>query len=163
MKLNAFIDRGKSAWLWRLAWSAGAVATLSHVGAGLAASTLTSGYPGYRSATAAPEAWQAYARELQSRVEARLAGNDEDARQFQDFLANQAPAGAAPALTMQTWISPYGKIERIVVDGLDDLELEVRLRALLSRSDVGVPPPDMLQPLRLRLSLRPEDQPRQEK
>ncbi len=80
-------------------------------------------------------------------------------------MAKQAAeAGTAPAaLTMQTWISPDGKIDRIVFEGLNDRDVEVRLRALLGRSDVGAPPPDMMQPLRMRLSLRPDEHSGQEK
>ena len=52
-------------------------------------------------------------------------------------------------------------MNRIEVDGIDDVDAAADLRALLIDGDVGVPPPAMLQPLHLRLSPRPKDQPRE--
>jgi hypothetical protein len=67
----------------------------------------------------------------------------------------------APARTVvaRTWIRPDGRVERLEFDGLDDSETTVSLRMLLMLENVGTPPPDMLQPLRLRLALRPKEQP----
>ena len=115
----------------------------------------------YRSAATAPASWQAFAKQLQGRFEQRLAADDTDARKFQDYLAKRDAEPNTPPLTFvaRTWILPDGKIERLEFDGLDDQEIAVNLRVLLTRDKVGVPPPDMLQPLRLRLSLRPEQQP----
>src|ERR1700746_2830908 len=43
--------------------------------------------PGYRPAAAAPAAWQAFARRVQSHLETRLAGEDTDARELRDYVA----------------------------------------------------------------------------
>jgi hypothetical protein len=164
MNHHAPIGGGRSGWLKRLACSIGTFAALFTGPSVPAASSQSVAETGYRPAAAAPETWRAFASQLQSRFQQRLAAADEDAWQFQDYLARRtAAANASPAvLTMRTWISPDGKVERIEFDGLDDPEVELRLRTLFA-GDVGAPPADMLQPLRMRLSLRPDDPPRQEK
>jgi hypothetical protein len=60
----------------------------------------------------------------------------------------------------RVWVSRDGKIERLDFDGLDDATAR-ELRTLVSKDDVGQPPPDMLQPIQLRLSLRPKPDPQQ--
>jgi hypothetical protein len=115
----------------------------------------------YRSAATAPAAWQAFAKQLQARFEQRIAADDAAARKFQEYMAKRDAGPNAPPLTfvVRAWILPDGKIERLEFDGLDDKEIAVNLRMLLARDNVGGPPPDMLQPLRLRLSLRQKEQP----
>jgi hypothetical protein len=119
----------------------------------------------YRSADTVPATWQAFARQLQEKVEQRLAGDDEKARRFQDYLANRpAAADATPVrLVLQTWISATGRLHRVELGGINDPEVLDNLRVLLTGNDVGAPPPEMLQPLHLRLSLRANDRLRQEK
>ncbi|ABD88458.1 hypothetical protein [Rhodopseudomonas palustris] len=113
---------------------------------------------GYRSAATAPVAWQAFAKQLQSRFEQRLADADKDAITFQDGVTkrNAGPNVAPLTFVARAWVLPDGKVERLEFDGLDDKEIAVSLRQLLIRVNVGNPPADMLQPLRLRLSLRPK-------
>jgi hypothetical protein len=129
--------------------------------AGLAAETLSVVAQGsdYRSAATAPAAWQEFAKKLQNTFQQRLAADDDGARQFRDQMDKRAEeANAAPVtLIARTWILPDGNVERIEFDGLDQ-DVAVNLRALLAHGEVGVAPPDMLQPLHLRLSLRPKDQ-----
>jgi hypothetical protein len=45
-------------------------------------------------------------------------------------------------------------------DGRDGIEAIAGLRTLLMDGNVGAPPPEMLQPLHLRLSLQAKPQPR---
>jgi hypothetical protein len=54
-----------------------------------------------------------------------------------------------------------GKVNRVEFDGIDDPDAINELRALLIDGNVGAPPPEMLQPLHLRLSLRAKDASRQ--
>ena len=154
--------RAGSGWLRRLLCSAGALAALSDVNAaGMPPAAAEGG--GYRAAGAVPAAWQEFARQLQGHFQRRLATDDEAARRIQDHMAKRAVSERAPPpLIVRAWISPIGSIERVESDGLDDVGA-VTLRALLVGVDVGPPPPDMLQPVHLRLSLRPDDQPRREK
>ncbi|WP_426435369.1 hypothetical protein [Bradyrhizobium genosp. P] len=129
------------------------------LGAGLGNATPTAAQSSdYQPAAAAPAAWQAFARQLQDRFQQRLAADGDTARQFRDEMAKRGgSAKATPAtLTIRTWILPSGKVERVEFDGLDQ-DIAVYLRAVLIRDDVGAPPPDMLQPLHLRLTLRPKE------
>lgn len=114
---------------------------------------------GYRSAAAAPASWQAFAKQLQGCFEQRLTADDKEARSFRGYIAKREAGANTPPLTfvVRTWVLPNGMVERIEFDGLDDADAAVNLRALLARGDVGPPPPDLLQPLHLRLSLRPKD------
>jgi hypothetical protein len=152
-------DSRAGRWTRLLRWLGPATGLL---GAGLGAGTATvaAQQSDYRAAAAAPAAWQQFAKQLQDRFQQRLAVDDEATRRFQDDMAKRAGAAqATPASVIaRTWILPDGKIERIEFDGLDSA-VAVNLRALLSRGDVGVPPSEMLQPVLLRLSLRPNSQP----
>ncbi len=156
----AVANSGRHMVWWKRAFRSLGAATglIATVGAG--ASVAAAQDAGYRSAATAPEAWQAFAKQLQGRLEQRLAADDKDARKLQEHLAKRDAEANAPPLTFvaRTWILPDGKIERLEFDGLDDKEIAVNLRVLLASDNVGTPPPDMLQPLRLRLSLRPKQQ-----
>jgi hypothetical protein len=113
----------------------------------------------YRSATTVPESWQVFARQLQQRFEQQLAGDGGGARRIQDFLMRQGGGADTPALrlVLRAWVLADGKVSRVEVDGMDDAGMRVELRALLMAGSVGAPPPAMLQPLHLRLSLRAKD------
>ncbi len=155
--------RGRPAFWKRVFQEIGAATGL--LGAGLEAgrSCATAQESAYRSATAAPAAWQEYAKDLKSRFQQQLTADNEGAHQIQAYMAKRAGGenAAAATLVVRTWIQSDGKIARIEFDGLDDDDVAVNLRALLTSGDAGASPPDMLQPLRLRLSLRPKDQPGQ--
>jgi hypothetical protein len=147
----------RAEWPKRLLRSLGALTGLLAVGAGATVASAQSN--DYRAAAAAPASWQAFAGQLQGRFEQRLAADDKDAASFRNYLAQHQAGPSASPLKFVAAISilPDGKIDRLEVDGLDDEQIAIRLRALLSQENVGAPPPDMLQPLRLRLSLRPKE------
>ena len=153
----------RASWWWRMLRSAAASAGLLAAGIGAEASPVAAENGGYRSATAAPETWQAFARQLQGQVEQRLAGDDAKARHFQDYLTKRSQKADEPPLTvvLRTWVLSDGKINRVEFDGIDDPGAVDELRALLIGGNVGAPPPEMLQPLHLRLSLRARDPSRQ--
>jgi hypothetical protein len=140
----------------------GAATGLLGAGLGTGAAPVTAQQSDYRAAATAPAAWQQFSKQLQDRFQQRLAADDAGTRRFQDDMTKRAGAAkATPASVIaRTWILPDGKIERIEFDGLDSA-VAVNLRALLSRGDVGMPPSDMLPPVLLRLSLRPNSQPGQ--
>ncbi len=152
--------KGDTAWWQRLVWSLGAATGLLS-GAAAAGSSPAAAQGGeYRAAAAAPAAWQDFARLLQSRFQQRLAADDKDARSFQDYLAKLDGDKANLAVVVRSWIAPDGKVARVEFNGLDD-DAAVSLRALLVETEVSAPPAGMLQPLHLRLSLRPKEQPEQ--
>jgi hypothetical protein len=112
----------------------------------------------HRSTAQAPSSWQDFAVQLQTKLVQRLATNDEAVGKLAKQMAG---TGAEPrTVTVRVWVSFDGKIERIEFDGVDDAAAS-QLRKLVINDEVGLPPPDMLQPIRLRLSLHPK--PEQEK
>lgn len=157
---------GRATW-WKKVVGTVAAATTGFfaAGTGADATPVAVDKSNYRPADAAPATWQAFARQLREKIELRLAGDDEKARRFQDYLTNRpADADASPVtLVLQAWISTAGKLQRVELAGINDPDVLANLRALLTGDNVGAPPPEMLQPLHLRLSLRAKDQPQQEK
>lgn len=156
--------RGRAAWWRRIFHSAAGAAGLIAAGAEAKASLATVPSGEYQPAAAAPEVWQAFARQVQVRFEQQLSGDSDRARQVQDYLVKDYLArrnidiGAAPArFVIRAWVKADGKVDRIEIDGIGDATAAAELRALLIDRDVGVPPPRMLQPLHLRLTSRPTD------
>jgi hypothetical protein len=120
--------------------------------AGAAASVETqaaapaSGY----AASSAPLAWTQFGQKVRDRLQQRLAADDEQTRHAYKLLGAVGPGGAVLA---KVWIDPTGAVERIEFDGLNS-ECALALRAILSRVAIGGnPPADMLQPVRLKLTL----------
>lgn len=155
---------GRTAWWRRVFHSAAGAAGLIAAGAGAKASPVAVPGSEYQPAAAAPESWQAFARQVQGGFEQQLAADSDAARQVQEYLVNdylarrKIDAGAAPArFVVRAWIKADGRVNRIEIDGLGDVGAAADLRALLIDRDVGVPPPGMLQPLHLRLTSRPTD------
>ena len=161
MDVHAASSRRRGNWLKQALCSLGALAALFGVGAAPDAAKAEGA--DFRPAAAVPESWRAFAVQLQNRFQERLASDDADVRLLQDYFSRRAANSGAGdvALTARTWILSDGRIELIEFDGLDDSEIKLRLRSVLARGNVGAPPADMLQPVHLRLSLRPHD--RQEK
>jgi hypothetical protein len=113
----------------------------------------------YRPAAAAPTAWQTFAKQLQNGFQEQLAADDV-AQEVQRAMAARVSGGNAPAeVLVRAWILPSGQIERVEFNQIAPL-FAIRLRAILSRANVGAPPADMLQPVHVRLSLRPKEQPK---
>lgn len=149
----------RATWWNRVAGALAAAAGLLAAGAGVDASPVAAERSDYRSADAVPPAWQAFARQLKEKIEQRLGADDEKARHFQEYLDSRGTGGDAPPLTflLRAWISPDGQLHRVEFDGLDDPKASGDLGALLTGRNVGAPPPEMLQPLHLRFSLRATD------
>lgn len=135
-----------------LAWITGLAPLILGPGASTSAQDA-----GYKPAAAAPAAWRAFAAELQSRLQERLGTDDEATRRFHEFM-NENNKGSPASATVRAWVAQNGKLERIEFDGIDDAAVTANLRALLAGTSVSTPPPDMLQPLRLRIGLRARDQ-----
>lgn len=156
MNADASVKHDRRAgWLSRIARSLRLASGLV-AAAGAAHSGATAQEAGYRPAATAPAAWQVFARRVQSHLETRLAGEDTDARELRDYVGRLG-TGTNKPLVASIWILSDGAIERLEFDQLDDKEMAVHLRTLLMHGNVGPPPQDMLQPLRLRLSVRPSE------
>jgi hypothetical protein len=153
------------AWWKKIFRPAATMAGLIVAGAEAKAAPVAAESGEYRLATTVPETWRAFARQLQQKFEQQLAGDSDGARRIQDYLTRRSGAADAPALklALRTWVSADGKVSRIEVDGMDDTMTRIELRALLMAGSVGAPPPEMLQPLHLRLSLRAKDRSREGK
>lgn len=114
----------------------------------------------YRAVGAAPVEWRNFTKRLQQRLQERFAAEGEDARQLREVFAKRASKTQDRSfrLRLRAWVEADGKVERIELDGFDDDHAAAdHLRRLLRFEGVGAPPPDMLQPLRLGLSLRLKD------
>ncbi|WKA26120.1 hypothetical protein [Bradyrhizobium roseum] len=152
----------RAAWWKRVVHSVAGMAGLIAAWAEANASPVAASSGVYRPATAVPQSWQVFARQVQARIEQQLAGDGDRARHVQDYLVRcDGEAGAPSRFVLRAWIRADGKVNRIEVDGIDDAAAAADLRALLIEGDVGVPPPAMLQPLHLRLSPRANDRPRE--
>jgi hypothetical protein len=120
----------------------------------------------YRLPQSVPAAWQDYGRLVQHRLqewlsEAKIAdalqgwlkNGAKDRDKDRDKDRNKARE-AAPRFVARVWVSSKGAIDLIDFAGLD-AATALKLRSLLVKKQIGkAPPPDMLQPLNLSLSLR---------
>ncbi|MGO4712932.1 hypothetical protein [Bradyrhizobium sp. 2TAF24] len=134
----------------------GAATGLITVGIGASTAPAVAQRADFQSAAAAPAAWQAFARQLQSQFQHQLAGEDVAAQQVRDVMTGHGVGASPSSVVVRAWILPSGTVERVDLDGVE-ADVAGPLRTLLVRDNVGVPPADMLQPLHLRLSLRPRD------
>ena len=154
--------RQRVSWWQRLFPSLGAAAGLLTAGLASDASPVAAQDRNYRSAREVPASWQDFAKQLQARFEQRLAADDDRTRHVQDLVARRGESanGTPQAFRLRTWILASGRVERVEFEGLSS-DVATALRSLLINSDVGAPPPDMLQPVHLRFSLRPNAEQRQ--
>jgi hypothetical protein len=103
----------------------------------------------------APAQWTRYASLVRSRVQDWLSADDERTRRLRASIeAHSQSRGAATPFVARLWFLDDGEISRAEFEGIAEADI-VDLRALLASRKVGAPPPaDMLQPLRLKLSLQ---------
>ncbi|WP_244105334.1 hypothetical protein [Burkholderia cepacia] len=71
-------------------------------------------------------------------------------------MLNASAAAPPPAIVVRAWIGPNGAVTRVDFASLGDPDADATLRQLLTAGPLAEPPPpDMLQPLRVRLRLAP--------
>lgn len=116
----------------------------------------------YRPAADVPASWRDFAAQLQAKLQARLGADTKATGKIADAMTQHGsaadPAAAAQAITVRVWVAPDGKIARVACDDVAG-DAATALRALLGAGEAGLPPPDMLQPVHLRLSLRAKPEP----
>ena len=128
----------------------------------LAGSTVASPLPaapnlGYRSPNQVPAAWVRYAELLQYRFKSWLSADDDVAYRFHLFLENRVVNEPAPpdTLVLKVWVDTDGTVSRVEFPPLPDHQANEDLEALLIHGDVGeAPPPDMLQPVQMKVALK---------
>jgi hypothetical protein len=112
------------------------------------------------STTEVPASWQAFARRLQLRFQERLSSDNDNALRLRDSMTRLGQAGAAaPTLIVRAWVLPDGKVARVELEGTPNEDALHDLSAALMGDAIGTVPPDMPQPLRLRLSLGAKPKP----
>lgn len=111
----------------------------------------------YRKPGAVPPAWQHYAQLIQHRIGEWMAEDDEVVRRFHVYLENRVINEPDPpdTLVIRIWVTEAGKVSRAEFKPLADAQASADLRTILERGSIGeAPPPDMLQPLHLKIALK---------
>jgi hypothetical protein len=110
----------------------------------------------YRDPSKAPPSWGQFAKLVQYRFETWMGADEEVANRFRNHMVEHAgkEGGPPPSLVVRAWLNPDGTVDRVSFGSLKDAKAEADLRTILTRGNIGeAPPPEMLQPLNLRLSL----------
>jgi hypothetical protein len=110
----------------------------------------------YREVAKAPPSWMQFAKLVKYRFETWMAADDEVARRFRTYCSERAGQADGPpqTLVVRAWLNPDGTVERVAFASLKDQRADEDLRTILKRGNVGeAPPPEMLQPVHLSLSL----------
>ncbi len=110
----------------------------------------------YISAAEAPPSWGQFSKLVKYRFESWIGANDPIANRLRAYLARHAGQDDGPPRTLEVraWVDPDGTIERVSFPPLNNAQADADLHTILKRGNVGeAPPPEMLQPLRLRFSL----------
>ena len=136
-------------------WLRIVASALTVVSGARATTTLAEGQASYREGVRT--AWVEFASRLQQQFQRELAADNESTTRFYDAMSKLVEASdASPSsLIVRTWVTAGGKVERLELEGRDGEEALHDLYAVLKGDGVGSAPPDMPQPLRMRLSLKP--------
>lgn len=107
---------------------------------------------------AVPASWQSYAGLVVHQFQAWLMADDEAAYRLHRFLEDRTLSAAdepAGPLLIRVWIDPEGQVSRLDFPSLGQAQADSDLRRILTVSPLSEPPPpDMRQPLTLRLNLQ---------
>lgn len=103
----------------------------------------------------APLTWIAYAKAAGDTIRNRIESDDPAAVRFKAYLDSgwQDAARPAPVLALQVWVDATGVIARVAFPPFAHEAANADLTALLVGQSLGVPPKDILLPLRLSVSL----------
>lgn len=113
---------------------------------------------GSAAAQTVPASWKSYAGLVGQQFQAWLMDDDDVAYRLHKFLedrtigATDEPPGP---LLIKVWIGAQGQVTRLDFPSLGSAQADGDLRQLLTASPLSEPPPpDMRQPLTLRLNLQ---------
>ncbi|CZZ91096.1 Uncharacterised protein [Bordetella ansorpii] len=135
---------------WRRMWGAAA----SALGLGL---VLSQPAPVLAQA-AVPQHWISYAQLVSNQFQAWLADPANEAvvrlhERMQQRVLESNGSPAAPVV-VRVWVTNQGQVERVTFDTLGDDQADQDLRTVLTAQPLSEPPPpDMRQPMVLRLKL----------
>lgn len=107
-----------------------------------------------------PQAWIRYGQlagqQFQTWLEADGDAADRLHRYLEARVLNARADAPPPAIVVRAWIGANGAVTRVEFASLGDPDADATLRQLLTAGPLAEPPPpDMLQPLRVRLRLAP--------
>ncbi|HEF5873251.1 TPA: YbaB/EbfC family DNA-binding protein [Burkholderia cenocepacia] len=131
------------------------------LGAILVASVLVAGVaPAVAQTADVPPTWIRYGQLAGQQFQTWLEADGDAADRLHRYLETRvlnARAGAPPpAIVVRAWIGTNGVVTRVEFASLGDADADAALRQLLTAGPLAEPPPpDMLQPLRVRLRLAP--------
>jgi hypothetical protein len=107
----------------------------------------------YLPSQAAPDSWRRYALLAQRQLRDRLAVDDDMTRDVRKRLQRSEPHSTPLAIVVSLWVASDGRIDRVEADGVDE-EVRRALGLILAGERLlAAPPADMLQPMRVKLSL----------
>ncbi|KGB93768.1 MULTISPECIES: hypothetical protein [Burkholderia] len=133
------------------------------LGAIVVASVLAAGVapaPAVAQTADVPQAWIRYGQlagqQFQTWLEADGDAADRLHRYLETRVLNARADAPPPAIVVRAWIGANGVVTRVEFASLGDPDADATLRQLLTAGPLTEPPPpDMLQPLRVRLRLAP--------
>ncbi|AOR70404.1 hypothetical protein BBJ41_22880 [Burkholderia stabilis] len=107
-----------------------------------------------------PPTWIRYGQlagqQFQTWLEADGDAADRLHRYLETRVLNASADAPPPAIVVRAWIGATGAVTRVEFASLGDPDADAALRQLLTAGPLAEPPPpDMLQPLRVRLRLAP--------
>ncbi|KWO46191.1 hypothetical protein WT97_14135 [Burkholderia sp. MSMB1459WGS] len=107
-----------------------------------------------------PQAWIRYGQlagqQFQTWLEADGDAADRLHRYLETRVLNARADAPPPAIVVRAWFGANGVVTRVEFASLGDPDADATLRQLLTAGPLSEPPPpDMLQPLRVRLRLAP--------
>jgi hypothetical protein len=110
-----------------------------------------------------PQPWIEYAQLVGHQFETWLEADDQEVSELHTYLERRIVETNAdappPAIMIRAWIGTHGEVTRVEFGSLGDAKIDGILHHLLTTNPVAEPPPpNMPQPLRVRLHLTPNAQ-----
>ncbi|KWF72267.1 hypothetical protein [Burkholderia pseudomultivorans] len=127
----------------------------------VAAWALVAGTPAHAQTADVPQSWISYAQLIGHQFQEWLEGDGPAADTLHAYLEDRVVHATAdappPAIVVRAWIGATGTVARVEFDSLGNANADAALRQLLTGAGplTEPPPPDMRQPLRVRLRLMP--------